>query len=112
MRHVGNAGQQFAIAGVGLFDALRERGDAVAHLAGKALGFGRIGAFFAQAGDVARHLVLAGAQLLGFGNGGAAAGVQIAEIVHGQRQPAGGEALGNRIEIGAKRPQIVHIEVC
>jgi hypothetical protein len=33
-------------------------------------------------------------------------------LFHRQSHSARGQALGNRVQIGAKRPHIMHIDVC
>ncbi len=53
--------------------------------------------------------VLFRAQLLCLSNGRAAAPVKVSEFFEWKRQSTRGKAFGDRVQIGAKRPKIVHV---
>ena len=71
---------------------------------------GGVGAFFAELSYFTGGQILFGEQLFGLGDGGAALRVQFAELFYRQRESARRQALRDRVEIGAKRPHVMHID--
>ena len=104
MRDIGNAGQHFAKLGVEFFHAGSQTRDAVRRGARTLLQLGGIGALFAQPGDLARLEILVGLQLFRFGDGGAAAAVELAIFLYRKLDSARADTSGESRPDGRETP--------
>ena len=84
------------------FDLLFEGGGAVAHGAHLGLEFGGVLAGLFELADLLAFGVSAGFELFGFGERGAAADVELPEVLDVEREAAIGEPGGDRVQVGAE----------
>src|SRR5579871_2056259 len=109
VRKVGDAGEEIAELVVEELDFFVEGGDPVADFPDLLLAFAGVGTGLAQFGDLRALGVAARLKLFGFGDGGAAALIQIAELIETRDGSTRGKALGDLVEVGAEKSQIVHL---
>ena len=112
MRHIGNAGQQFAELFLEGLDVGIQRGHLLLHATHLLLAGGGVFALAAQFADFGAFGVHRGLQLLGAGNGRAALLVEVAETFQSSDGSTRGKAFGDALEIGPERLQIVHFPPC
>ncbi len=108
MRQIRDAGQRFPEFFVQLRHLLIERRDAVTQFAHLLLEFGSIDALPFEFADLGALGISQRLQLLGLGHGRPAAPVQVAKLLHIQREGARREARGDGVQIGSKEVEIVH----